>query len=192
MLTPLSLFMTDNLIVNNINKRLRSYGLNQYDEPNFRVVFSDDQTERRKGTFNDYHGNLFIRSVTEVREVPKYPWIKGKWIIERWASGELSKHQDLVTLKNGVYICVYVFQDINQRYLPPLWRVCEIVLKHILNPISKAEMQARDEKLLAKEDEDELNEIELGLKVESDEAARKDSKSHRESISIGYTGENDV
>ncbi len=44
----------------------------------FRIVYSEDQLEKRYGTYDDYtKGGLYIRTVTEVREVPKYrQWIQ--------------------------------------------------------------------------------------------------------------------
>ena len=181
--------MEKNLIVDSINKRLGVYGVNSYNEPVFRVVFSDDQTEKRNGVFNEYFGSIFVRQVRGVKEVQKYPWIKRKWILERWAPGELSYHPSLVTDKNGVYICVYVFQDANGNYLPPIWRAAEIVVKHLLNPRTKSRALAEDREQLEREEKEEVNRIVEELKIQSDEHSTKDSKSYRESASIGYTKE---
>src|SRR5437762_6234282 len=180
--------MQKNSTVDFINKVIRNYGLNEYNEPIFRVVFSEDQIEKRKGTFNEYYGNLFVRTVKEIREVQKYPWIRSKWIIERWASGGLSYHPDLETDKNGVYVCVYVFQDFNGNYLPPLLKIAEIVIKHLLNPPKRIEAINRDIEEEKKSEENEINQIMDNLTIESDEVARKDPKSSRESMSVGYTG----
>ncbi len=180
--------MTKNSVVDHINKVIRVHGVNDYGDPIFRVVFSEDQTEKRNGTFNEYYGNIYLRTVNEIKEVSKYPWIHRKWILERWAPGELAYHSDLVleNNKNGVYVCVYVFQDKDQNYLPPLLKVTEIVIKSLLNHKSKSEMAERDEKMLKKEEEVEINEIEEGLKIQSDESKTKDMKSSRESMSVGY------
>jgi len=178
-----------NNVVDLINKELRNFGLNEYGESIFRCVFSDDQVEKRKGEFNEFYGSLFVRRVKGVKEVRKYPWIKRKWIIERWASGKLAYHPDLETDKNGVYICVYVYQDVNGNYLPPLLKVALIVVNQLLNPRSKSEALAQDEEQLKKEEELEVQKIEEELKIQADEAATKDPKSYRESASIGYTKE---
>lgn len=182
--------MVINSEVDKINKTLKIHGSNEYGDPNFRVVFSKDQTERRMGTFNDYFNKIFIRQVKEVREVEKYPWIKEKWILERWAPGELGHHKDLVTFKNGIYICVYVFQDKEGNYLPPLLKVCEILIKCLLNPVSQSEMITRDENIESKKDELETQEIELSLAIESEESKIKDPDSIRETLSVGYGEEN--
>lgn len=181
--------MQINSDVDLINKQLKSYGVNIYNDPFFRVVFSDDQVEKRKGVYRDFSGEIFIREVEEIREVRKYPWIKGKWILERWAHGSLARHPDLVTFKDGVYICVYTFQDINFNYLPPLWKVCEIIVNHLLNPRRGSEIRSEDQILEAKLEEQEVTEIEQGLIIQSDEAATKDHKSYRETLSSGYVKE---
>ena len=178
-----------NFLVDDINKQLLLHGTNEYGEPIFRVVFSDDQTENRFSTYADYHNNIFVREVKEVREVRKYPWLNGKWILERWASGREAYHKDLRTVKNGLYICVYVFQDVNQNYLPPMLRVCEIIIDKLLHPISRTEMIERDLKEFEKQEQAEFDRDLLEIQIASDEKKTKDPKSRRESMSEGYVKE---
>lgn len=70
-----------------INKWLASnYG--SFDgQPKFRLSFANDQMEKRLGTFVDYipNTNVFLREVTEVREVKKYPELNFKdcYILEK-------------------------------------------------------------------------------------------------------------
>ena len=51
----------------------------------WRIVWSTDQREWRYGTYEDFTTNgVFIRKVTERREVPKYSqWAPDKWVLER-------------------------------------------------------------------------------------------------------------
>lgn len=179
--------MQINSNVNDINKQLKIYGSNIYTEPNFRIVFSDDQTENRHGTYKDFSGDIFIREVREVREVKKYPWIKERWILERWASGETAKHHDLASIKSGVYVCVYVFQDKDKNYLPPLWIVCKILIDALLNPRRKADALCEDKEIESKQEEKEVNEIQTELMIESDLKRVKDMHSKKDSISEGYS-----
>lgn len=179
-----------NSTVEDINQRLKIYGVNGYGSPIFRVVFSDEQLEKRWGTFRDHHSKIIlIREIREVREVQKYPWIKEKWILERWIPGEVGKHRDLVTEQNGIYVCVYVFQDVEQNYLPPLMKVCEIVIKALLNPRTKGEALSEDRKVEERQDELEVDAIEEEMKIHSDLVASQDPKSSRESMSVGYTSD---
>ena len=127
--------MIKNSVVDTINKELKKHGSNEYGDPNFRVVFSDEQTERRKVTSKNPSKILLLFDTEEIKEVKKYPWIKRKWILERWSSGET--HKDLQNFKSGIYICIYIFQDKNNNYLPPLLKVTEIIVNRLLNPISR-------------------------------------------------------
>lgn len=70
-----------------INEWLKNnYG--QYDgKAKFRLVFANDQLEKRLGTFRDYlpGTDIFLREVIEVRLTPKYPELNYKdcYIMER-------------------------------------------------------------------------------------------------------------
>jgi len=68
-----------------INDRLReNFGLHgDFALPRFRVVHSDDQLEKRYGTFSAYAGDIFLREETGIREIPKYPWLDNQWVLER-------------------------------------------------------------------------------------------------------------
>src|SRR3990167_4401411 len=175
-----------NSIVDDINSQIKKHGSNDYGEPIFRVVFSDEQVENRWGTYNEYSGDIFLRSFTGIKEVKKYPWIKSKWILERWVSCELAAHPDLHNDKNGLYICVYVFQDANNNYLPPLLKVSEIVIYNLLHPRSYSEILSQDIEIEVNKDEAEINKMEEDFKIESDISATKDQNSQRETSSVGY------
>lgn len=56
------------------------YGENLFGAPLFRIVFSDSRTDLIGGKWPD--GNC------EYREVPRYPAIRGQWILEKWLSAE--------------------------------------------------------------------------------------------------------
>ena len=80
----------------------------------WRVVFSEDQFEKRLGTYDDFTpSGIYLRTVTEVREVPKYrQWIKRKYVLENLVlipdinkkelPGPMSVSRETVTLKDSV------------------------------------------------------------------------------------------
>lgn len=78
---------TKNIVpVEVINNWLKKYG--SFDGlQKFRLSFADDQMEKRLGTFSDYDKStgIFLRTVTEIREVRKYPEenYKGCYLVER-------------------------------------------------------------------------------------------------------------
>jgi hypothetical protein len=95
----------------------------------WRVVFSEDQFEKRYGTYDDYtKGGLYIRTVTEVREVPKYKqWIQQKYILERLVAVPEQNLEELLAIKLS-YEVIWVFEDGNGNYLPPKFEACKFII----------------------------------------------------------------
>ena len=135
-----------------INKHLLKYGKMLNGKPVFRIVFSDDLTEKRVGIFNKFHGEIWVGQDRGVQEVPKYGYIKGAWILERYTV--LPNHE---VLNYDNYEPAYAFRDKNQKYLPPLLSICEIVIQGILQPkglTSEQEMTAVEEQEKRRIDKD--------------------------------------
>lgn len=88
--------------------------------PIWRVVFSEDQFEKRLGTYEDSTpGGIYLRTVTEVREVPKYrQWIVKKYVLERMVVVPDVDKDSLPTSKVS-YEPIWVFEDKHGNYLPP-------------------------------------------------------------------------
>jgi hypothetical protein len=109
--------------IENINKKLKEeFGYELDGRPRFRVVFSDDQFEKRWIQFTD---EGFPLLEPEVRELPKYrQFIQQKYILERLVPviGETD-----LTEKMSYEPC-WVFQDKNQNYLPPFYDGCKLVI----------------------------------------------------------------
>lgn len=63
-------------------------GLNRFDGPNYRVVWSENRLAFVGGKFEDRdaEGNL-IREVLDLRTMPKYP-VFNRWIVEQWLPPE--------------------------------------------------------------------------------------------------------
>jgi len=116
-----------------INDYLKRWGVNPQGDPIMRLVWSDDQRELRRGEFNEFYGDILLRTVTGVQEVPKYSWIHERWILERWAPPESVKHDDLPEWQKGSYEPIYVFQDKFERLLPLSLRVVELICSAMFN-----------------------------------------------------------
>src|SRR3990167_6442773 len=86
----------------------------------WRVVYSENEFEKRFGTYNDISpAGIFLRTVTEVREVPKYrQWVQYKYILERLTLIPEISADDLPTPKLS-YEPLWVFEDKFGNYLPP-------------------------------------------------------------------------
>jgi hypothetical protein len=95
----------------------------------WRIVFSEDQFEKRLGTYDDFtESGIFIRTVTEVREVPKYrQWIQNKFVLERLVIVPEINRDELPISKLS-YEPMFVFEDKRGNALPPKMEVCKIVI----------------------------------------------------------------
>lgn len=165
-----------------INRRLTNFGENSFSQPKWRLVWSDDQLEKRFGEFNEFYGKIFLRNFTGVMEVPKYPHIIHKWILERWMPPELAYHSDLPESNRGSYEPIYVFADKNNEPLPLNWRVCEIVVDSVENRPRPAETREVLQKYFDTEQAAEIAEYEA-----ASDASRMASMLHGGSAS-GYGG----
>lgn len=98
----------------------------------WRVVWSEDQFEKRLGTFDDITpAGLYLRTVTEVRLVPKYrQWIQEKYVLERLVVIPDWQREELPTAKVS-YEPIFVFWDKNENYLPPKYIVAKFVIDTI-------------------------------------------------------------
>src|ERR1035437_5550442 len=99
--------------IESINKKLKEeYGTEFGNSPRFRVVFSEDQYEKRMTDFTDEGFELIT---PEVRLLPKYKqWIREKYILERLIP--VTGETDLVVKVS--YEPAWVFQNKKGDYLP--------------------------------------------------------------------------
>lgn len=120
--------------VEEINKQLIDHFGIETDSSNpiWRVVWSDDQFEKRFGEYTDYTpGGLFIRTVKEVREVPKYrQWITHKYVLERLVIVPDENIPELPCVKKS-YEPIYPFEDGQGNPLPPKFIIAKFVIDTI-------------------------------------------------------------
>ena len=112
--------------IESINKKLsEEFGTEFGNAPKFRVVFSEDQYEKR---MTSYTAEGLELAVPEVRLLPKYKqWIREKFILERLVP--VVGETDLVTKIS--YEPAWVFQDKNGNYLPPFFEGCRFVVESL-------------------------------------------------------------
>lgn len=98
----------------------------------WRVVFSEDQFEMRYGTYDDITPNgLYLRTITEVRKVPKYrQWIQKKYILERLVAVPIINTQELPNVKVS-YEPLWVFEDKKGNYLPPHLEAAKFIINTV-------------------------------------------------------------
>jgi len=150
--------------IDRINKRLKeNYGSNLDGNPIFRVIWSDDQKEKRFGKFAEWYGKIFLREFSGLREVPKYRHIQHKWLLERWMPPVLAYTPEIPDTSQGSYEPIYVFQDVNGRPLPVLERFILEIIQCLFNPPLPGDKASK-------------------LKTEEDEARRKEEEQTLEEI----------
>lgn len=146
--------------IESINEKLISeFGLEFNGQPRFRVVWSDDQFEKRWTNYTDEGFELIN---PEVREIPKYrQWIQGRYILERLVP--IVGESDL-TEQIG-YESAWVFQDRFQNYLPPYFDGCKFVIESIYSAIDKKGMHVKyqDPEVSAEFREQRLKRVEKDL-----------------------------
>lgn len=154
--------------IESINEQLvRDYGREWNSAPRWRVVFSDDQYEKRITEFTDSGMQLLI---PEVRLLPKYKqYIQQRYILERLVP--VGPQSDLVDKVS--YEPAWVFMDKNGNYLPPFYEGCKLIVESVLaatNPVGRnrkykdKNVNAEERKAQLKKVEDDLfgNETEVG------------------------------
>lgn len=109
--------------------------------PMWRVSFSEDQFEKRYGTYDDYsREGIYLRTVTEVREVPKYrQWVHAKYVLERLTVVPGINAEDLPTTKLS-YEPMYVFENFKGEALPPRLDVCKIIIDSVYAALGKSQL----------------------------------------------------
>lgn len=125
--------------IKSINQGLISlYGIDTISgEPIWRVVWSEDQIEKRRMNVTDSGIALLV---PEVREVPKYrQWIKEKYVLERLTIVP-EINADELPVSRLSYEPLWVFEDKNGNYLPPKLLVCKFVIDGVYAALGKSSM----------------------------------------------------
>lgn len=115
--------------VERINNQLRdNYGIDTVTgQQMWRVVFSDDQTEKRIMKHSD--GGIEL-AFPEAREVKKYPWIRHKWGLEHLVLVPFHQQYELCGIKQS-YEWMFTFDNSKGEPLPPKYEVCQYVINLI-------------------------------------------------------------
>jgi hypothetical protein len=138
-----------------INNWLRTFGRNEKGEPLFKLVWSDNETELRYGTFSDFHDSIFLREVTETRRVQKYNYISERWVLEKWLP--LVNREVPESAENGMYEPFWVFQDRAGNYLQPTMKAVQFLIEfcdkvgRVPSSTRAAELKQEDEEAFEKE-----------------------------------------
>lgn len=108
--------------------------------PIYRIVWSADELEVRKGMFSEFYGHIFIRQYTAVKQIKKYwNYTKPRWVFEKLvfiAGVQALKEMEseLVECRNGTYEPIWSFIDSKDNPLPVVWEIVEYMVWKLQNP----------------------------------------------------------
>lgn len=124
--------------IETINRQLvDSYGIDTVTgKPMWRVVWSEDQLEKRRVNITD-EGLALLYPI--VREVKKYSYIKERYILERLVLIPDVNEKDLPTLRQS-YEPMWVFEDAAHQYLPPKYLAARFVIDSVLAAQGKSSL----------------------------------------------------
>lgn len=146
--------------VKSINRRLFKFGKNPDGLPIYRIVFSDDQREKRRGKFNVFYGKIFLRTEVGIKETKKYSYIKSKFLIEKWIEPHLVNmlSNNEIVDSNG-YEPIYVFEDKDGNFLRPIWSVSENICFANQNPVDYWKRKLQYEEEEKKQEQEDYNAV---------------------------------
>lgn len=106
-------------------------------QPMFRIVWVDEKLrELRFGTFNIYHGPIFLREVTGTEDREKYEYFKDRFALERWFP---QKSSEVRSDEYGSFEAIYIFQDKHNNPLPLRYDIAAAYAQLSLNPVKGLE-----------------------------------------------------
>jgi len=178
--------------IESINRQLVDlYGIDTITgQPIWRVVWSEDQFEHRLGTYDDFTpAGLYLRTVTEVRYVPKYSqWISEKYVLERLVVVPETNAGDLPATKLS-YEPMYPFQGNRGEYLPPRLDAAKFVIDAVLAAMGKSTLVKYKDPAsgLSTEEQMEVKSKEINTlqkELFGNETDTGDALAHREAIVV--------
>ena len=121
------------------NQLIDLYGIDTVTgQPIWRISWSDDQYEKRLMDCTPTGVQLIFPQVFEVR---KYPYIREKYVLERLVVVPEINQSELLDVKLS-YEPIWVFQDSDGNYLPPLLLAAKFVVDTVYAAIGKKSLRS--------------------------------------------------
>jgi len=143
-----------------LNERLKDYfGIDTAsDRALFRIVWADDQLERR---YVDTLDSGVILLFPEVREVKKYGYLQGVHVLERLVNVPEFQQKELGVKQS--YEPIWTYMDDKRNPLPPIWNATKFIIDSLYAALGKQSMAKYVEKTGPEEDEKRIKEIQQEL-----------------------------
>lgn len=92
--------------------------------------------------------------------MPKYSYLKGKWVLERWIDPALAYNPEIPDSSQGSYEPLYVFQDVNGNSLEINEEFMNMVIFNLLHPALPGDRKSKLRTEMEENDRKELRETE--------------------------------
>ena len=142
-----------------INKFLADhYGLSLSGRPKFRLVWSEDLYETRKGLFSP------VAVFEEVRKAPKYMMFSDRWVLEvdtlafQDVFGRAIEAKREIVKEGDGYEFLRVFQSKDGEYLKPDLGICKIICDSWIELVNRPEGQRLSRKKASYNDAQKMKE----------------------------------
>lgn len=141
-----------------LNEQLRdAYGIDtESTQPMWRVSWSNDQYENRLTKYTP-EGLEMLHE--EVKQLPKYQWVKDRWILEQLVAVPEVNQRELAGAKQS-YECMFVFEDRFKNATKPMFRAAKFVIDTVRAAMGKSSMakyvEEKDTAVAKKERVDKL------------------------------------
>jgi len=120
--------------IEKLNKRLDDhFGHDDLGRAIWKIVWSDDQKEKRQTMYTKEGLELLYPVVIEL---PKYPYIKEKWILERLVLVPEFQRPELADVMIS-YEPMWTFEDKHGRALYPKWEAVRTIIDCVYLAIGK-------------------------------------------------------
>jgi hypothetical protein len=136
-----------------INKFLESnYGRSSDNKPKFRVVWSEDLTEVRRGIFHP------LQVIETIERRPKYSYIKDKFILEFYTLafpeifGRALQHSKDTIMSGDNYEPLRVFMTKKREYIKPDIEICKLFCDQFIEMINRPEGRRLTNKIATYDD----------------------------------------
>lgn len=137
--------MSEQEVATQINKDLiRDFGYFESRIPLFRLILAcKNLTEVRSGEFNEFYGDMFLRTTIGTMRTEKYNYLDNIWILER----QYGTNDPSVKEGDG-YEPVYTFKNMKtEERLPLRYDICKVAALSslVVKPKKNAKMLALEE-----------------------------------------------
>lgn len=125
--------------LDDLNARLIDhYGIDtSTGRPIFRIVWANDQLEKRM--VNELDSGIYLLH-PEVREVKKYPYLKDLYVLERLVVIPEVNQKELPTSKLS-YEPIWAYRDADGAPLPPVWTPTKFIVDTLYAALGKKSLR---------------------------------------------------